>query len=203
MEPRIPDGPARRPLIRSSVRLAARPRRPTVSAPRPPLAIKADDTADVIWLEPEIAVDVCRRPPRSAIPSIFASSTVKTSIETGDENSSRRIREPVTTTSSLTLASSSSTTSCAIALESANTEIADVASNIPVNFFIILPFMTQPRAASPIGLLCDRDMTRQSKDYMHVMSAVLSRKRFVSQQSRTIIEHYGCISASILERESP
>ena len=48
-----------------------------------------------------------------------------------------------------------------------------------VNFFIIKPFMTQPRAASPAFLLCDGDMTRQSKDYMRVMSAALPQKRSV------------------------
>ena len=97
--PRVPAGPARRPLSRTSVRLAPRPRRSMVCAPGPPLVTKLDEIAAVIWVEPAAIGDDCRVSPRLSLPSRWA--VVGSIRETGSGlvNSGDRMRVPVTTIS--------------------------------------------------------------------------------------------------------
>ncbi len=94
--PRVPAGPARRPLSRTSVRSAPRPRSEMVCAPVPPLVTKLVEIAEVICEEPAAIGEpwtmslVLIRPWRTAI---CGSTTVSGA---GAVNSSRRMREPVT-----------------------------------------------------------------------------------------------------------
>src|SRR3546814_18166023 len=48
----MPAGPARRPLISTSVRSAPRPRSDTVCTSLPPFATKRFEIAELIWIDP-------------------------------------------------------------------------------------------------------------------------------------------------------
>ena len=106
-EPPIPEGPARRPLSSTSVRLAPRPRREIVDVPRPPFSTNTLVIAEVTCGAPAATVVVCNKEATSLMPRAAAASVRITSIGAALVNVSLRIREPVATISSI--ASSSAT----------------------------------------------------------------------------------------------
>lgn len=98
--PRVPAGPARRPLSSTSVRLAPRPRRSIVCAPGPPFVTKFDEIAEVIWVEPAATGELCSIEATSDLPSRIEISGSMIEIGSGLLNGvTARMREPVTTTS--------------------------------------------------------------------------------------------------------
>lgn len=98
--PRVPAGARRRPLSRTSVRTAPRPRRLTVLAPGPPSVTKPRKVL-VTCCVPDVTVEPWRISVVLAVPARTDSPRVM--ISTGEEleNSSRRRRDPVTTNSSV------------------------------------------------------------------------------------------------------
>lgn len=110
--PRTPAGPMRRPFRSTRVRFAPRPRSEMVCAPRPPLCTNANEVAAVTCGEPAATVFVCNSSPTDAMPAMDACSTSMTAIGAELVKTSLRMREPVTTTSSIGRSSSASS-SCA------------------------------------------------------------------------------------------
>ena len=145
--PRVPAGPTRRPLSRNSVRLAPRPRRESVCVPRPPFVTNAVEVAALTWDEPAAIVDDCSSVPTSAMPCMPAFSVVTTSIGVELLKVSRLMREPVTMTSSTTVASawSCASWSCANArlpvprAPAASTQLMEYASGFLLNMDDLRP----------------------------------------------------------------
>ena len=96
MAPRVPAGPARRPLSSTRVRLAPRPRSETVSVPTPPSVTKAEEIAEVIWAEPAAIGEFWSISEVLNRPWARDSSGLITVTGSGLLNSVRRMREPVT-----------------------------------------------------------------------------------------------------------
>ena len=115
-EPLTPDGPARRPLSSTNVRLAPRPRRESVLVPKPPFeGSPVADMAEVTCGEPMATVVDCSNVARSVMPLAGADSVSTTSIGAALEKVSLRMREPVTMISSTAASADESSASWAIA----------------------------------------------------------------------------------------
>ena len=102
--PRTPEGPHRLPLTSTSVRWAPRPRSEMERAPGPPSVTNPENELSICW--PAATVEVCRMSAVFSKPARADVSLVMTVIGEALENSSRRMREPVTTISSTGPASS-------------------------------------------------------------------------------------------------